>query len=77
MLQAPSRKNVHDRMVQLNRCAVKRTRRPEIVNVLAVAPGNSALARFHNRQQRDLVGTPVKHYPALATVLRAQDPGSH
>jgi hypothetical protein len=62
---------MHDRMPEFDCRPMKSARCLEFGHVLAVAPNDSALASFHDRQQCDLTGAPVEQDAALTAVLRA------
>jgi hypothetical protein len=71
VFQGPTRENSYDRKPQFHPRAVKRTRIPEIVDLLAVAADDRALASFHDCQEGDLIGRPIKKYPTPASALGA------
>jgi hypothetical protein len=77
LLKVPASQNGNGRFPQLHCGVMECARFSKIANVFTVAANDCALACFHDRQQRDLNGTPVEEYAAPAAVFRAQNARFH
>ena len=71
------RENVGNGFSQLNCCPMKGAGCSNIVNILAVAADDGALAGLYHGEQRNFSGTPIEKYAAFAAMLRAQDACLH